>query len=44
LLNHLFEQGAHFAAMEKPEAMAQDIEEFVTQVWGGVKGPVKSEL
>jgi len=30
--------------MEKPELLAKDVEDFVAQVWDGVKGPVKSEL
>ena len=26
-------EGGHFAAMEKPEVLLKDIEEFVAQVW-----------
>lgn len=26
-------QGGHFAAMEKPEVLLKDVEDFVAQVW-----------
>jgi microsomal epoxide hydrolase len=27
------EQGGHFAAMEKPEVLLADIQDFISQVW-----------
>jgi hypothetical protein len=27
------EQGGHFAALERPDVLAKDIEDFIAQVW-----------
>ena len=33
------QQGGHFAAMEKPDVLLQDVEDFVNQVWSSASRP-----
>jgi microsomal epoxide hydrolase len=29
----VIEQGGHFAALERPDVLVKDIEDFIAQVW-----------
>ena len=32
------DSGGHFAALEKPEVLLRDVEDFIKEVWPGVSG------